>query len=118
MRKKASKTETLSNEPPPIKVTVEQEGQDVSERQFRKNFSIGRDDSCELQIMTLGISRRHAEVYFEKGRWWIKDLQSANGTFLNGEKIKKIPIGFSTKVELGTGDASLVFSVERFSAKR
>ncbi len=116
-RKKSRETQPLSNEPPPIKITVQQEGKDVSERQFRKKFTIGREDSCELQILSLGISRNHAEVYFERGRWWIKDLQSANGTFLNGEKINKIPIGRSTKVELGTGDASLVFSVEGFSAE-
>jgi pSer/pThr/pTyr-binding forkhead associated (FHA) protein len=116
-RKKGRETQPPGNEPPPIKVTVQQEGKDVSERQFRKKFTIGRDDSCELQILSLGISRNHAEIYFERGRWWIKDLQSANGTFLNGEKINKIPIGRSTKVELGTGDASLVFSVEGFSAE-
>ncbi len=117
MQKKAPETEPPGDEPSPIKVTVQQEGEDVSERQFRKRFSIGREDSCELQILSLGISRKHAEVYFEKGRWWIQDLHSANGTFLNGEKINKIPIGRSTKVELGSGDASLVFTVEGFSAE-
>jgi membrane-bound lytic murein transglycosylase D len=117
VRKKAPEIKPLSNEPPPIKVTVQQEGKDPSELQFRKSFFIGREDSCELQILSLGISRKHAEVFFEKGRWWIKDLQSANGTFLNGEKIDKMPIGRSTKVDLGTGDASLTFTVEGFSAE-
>ena len=117
VRKKAKDVETHTNEPPPVTVTVQQEGKDPSELQFRKSFVIGREDSCELQILSLGISRKHAEVFFEKGRWWIKDLQSANGTFLNGEKIDKIPLGRSTKVELGTGDASLVFTVEGFSAE-
>lgn len=115
--KKNPETQPPGNELPPIKVTVQQEGKDVTEREFRKKFIIGRDDSCELQILSLGISRNHAEVYFEKGRWWIKDLRSANGTFLNGERIGKIPLGRSTKVELGTGDAALVFSVEGFSAE-
>jgi membrane-bound lytic murein transglycosylase D len=116
-RKKAVEKESISNEPPLIKVTVQQEGRNPNELQFRKSFFIGREDSCELQILSLGISRKHAEVYFEKGRWWIKDLHSANGTFLNGEKITKIPIGRSTKVDLGTGDASLIFNVEGFSAE-
>jgi peptidoglycan lytic transglycosylase D len=117
VRKKAPGVESPSTEPPPVKVTVQQEGKDPSELQFRKSFVIGREDSCELQILSLGISRKHAEVYFEKGRWWIKDLQSANGTYLNGEKIDKIPLGRSTKVELGTGDASVIFTVEGFSAE-
>lgn len=114
---KVPESQNTGTEPPPIKVIVQQEGKDVSERQFRKKFTIGRDDSCELQILSLGISRKHAEVYFEKGRWWIKDLQSANGTFLNGEKIETIPLGRHTKFELGTGDAALIFSIEGFSAE-
>jgi membrane-bound lytic murein transglycosylase D len=117
MQKKVPATEPSGNEPPPIIVTVQQEGKDPSELQFRKKFIIGREDSCELQILSLGISRRHAEVYFERGRWWIRDLESANGTFLNGEKITELPIGHSTKVVLGTGDASLIFTVEGFSAE-
>jgi len=116
MMPKVQESKPFSNEPPPIKVTAQQEGQNPIELQFRKKFTVGREDSCELQILSLGISRKHAEVYFEKGRWWIKDLNSANGTFLNGEKINKIPIGSSTKVELGNGDASLLFTVEGFSA--
>ncbi|MDZ7264184.1 MAG: FHA domain-containing protein, partial [candidate division KSB1 bacterium] len=117
MRKKASKTEHNDHELPLIKITVQQEGKSISERQFRKRFVIGREDSCELQILSLGISRRHAEVFFERGRWWLRDLHSANGTFLNGERIDKIPIGRFTKVELGTGDAAVIFTVEGFSAE-
>jgi pSer/pThr/pTyr-binding forkhead associated (FHA) protein len=35
----------------------------------------------------LGVSRRHAEVFPDKGHIVIQDLQSANGTFLNGEQL-------------------------------
>ncbi len=117
MPKKVPKTEMPGAESPLIKVTVQQEGKAVSDQQFRKRFVIGRDDSCEVQILSLGISRKHAEVYFERGRWWIRDLHSANGTFLNGERIDKIPIGRATKVELGAGDATVLFTVEGFSAE-
>jgi membrane-bound lytic murein transglycosylase D len=116
MQKKNPPTEPSGSQPPPVIVTLQQEGKDPSELQFRKKFGIGREDSCELQILSPGISRRHAEVYYEKGRWWIRDLQSANGTFLNGQKITEIPIGQSTKVVLGTGDASLLLSTAEISA--
>lgn len=101
---------------PLISVTVQQEGEELREKQFRKKFTIGREDDCELQIVSLGISRRHAEVYFEKGRWWIGDLNSANGTYLNGEKIDKVPLGNSTKVVLGAANAALFFKVEGFTS--
>lgn len=113
--KKVPPKEASPTEPPVIKLSVLQEGKEPSEYEFRKSFFIGREDSCEVQILSLGVSRKHAEVFFEKGRWWIKDLQSANGTFLNGEKIDKVPLGRSTRLEVGTGDASLVFTIEGFS---
>ena len=58
---------------PPIKVTVHEAEKKKVEYEFKKFFTIGRDDSCEVQILSMGISRKHAEVYFEKGRWWIRE---------------------------------------------
>ncbi len=101
---------------PPITVTVQEAERKSITYTFKKFFAIGREDSCEVQVMTMGVSRRHAEVYFEKGRWWIKDLNSANGIYVNGEKIKKSPLGKSTRVELGAEDAILIFSVAGFSS--
>jgi len=104
-------------EPPAIRVTVEQQGQDSRELQFRKGFLVGREDRCEVQILSPGVSRRHAQVSFEQGRWWIEDLQSANGTFFQGQRISKIPLGAAVKVVLGVaGDVSLLFRLEQPSA--
>ncbi len=109
-------SEKESTTPPPVHVTIHEEGQEDRELTFRKTFIIGRDDSCEIQLFAIGISRRHSEVFFDKGRWWIKDLNSANGTYVNGERIEKIPLGTSTRIQLGSGDAVLQFSVEGFSS--
>jgi hypothetical protein len=117
MQKNKPASEPSGGELPPLLVTVEQEGQEPGERQFRKKFVIGREESCELQILSPGISRRHAEVWFEKGRWWIQDLQSANGTFLEGEKIEKVPVGTATRIVLGNGDATLLLRAETPSAE-
>ena len=108
------KTSSVSD-PPPITVSVQETDKKKATYTFKKYFAIGRDDFCEIQIMSMGVSRKHAEVLFEKGRWWIKDLKSANGTYANGVKINKLSLGKSTKVELGAGDAILVFSVAGFS---
>ncbi len=110
------KTSSVSD-PPPITVSVQETDKKKATYTFKKYFAIGRDDFCEIQIMSMGVSRKHAEVLFEKGRWWIKDLKSANGTYANGVKINKLSLGKSTKVELGAGDAILVFSVAGFSSE-
>ncbi len=116
MDPKHSSSGEIPSEPPPVKVTIKEEGSAQREFQFRKSFIIGREDSCEVQVQAMGVSRQHAEVYYEKGRWWIKDLKSANGTYINGEKIEKIPLGSSTRVDLGTNNAEIFFSVEGFSS--
>jgi signal transduction histidine kinase len=48
---------------------------------------IGRS-SESLPLTDLTISRRHAELTPDDGRWYINDLESANGTFVNGKRVK------------------------------
>lgn len=54
---------------------------------FSKSFVVGRDDSCELQIVDPQVSRRHVAFEFANGHWHIRDLGSTNGTVVNGKPI-------------------------------
>ncbi len=50
---------------------------------------IGRNEFLkEILSEYKTISRKHLKIYFEEGSWFIEDLNSTNGTFLNGEPIK------------------------------
>lgn len=57
---------------------------------------IGRSSEA-LPITDRSVSRRHAELTPDDGKWYLRDLESANGTFLNGEKI-------AGRIELSPGD--------------
>ncbi len=47
------------------------------------------------------VSRRHVEVVFENGSWLIRDLNSANGIFVNGEKVQSVPLLTGVQIRLG-----------------
>lgn len=72
-------------------------------------FKIGRTNNNE---MTIGddksVSREHCEIFRDesKGRYVLKDLESRNGTFLNGSKVS------NTEVELKNGDRIMVGAAE------
>jgi pSer/pThr/pTyr-binding forkhead associated (FHA) protein len=56
----------------------------------RKNvFLIGRGSKCDYVIEHRSVSREHAVVTRERSGWFIEDLNSANGTWLNGDQISK-----------------------------
>ena len=48
---------------------------------------IGRDPTCSLCLDDITISGQHARVYFEMKQWWLQDLASTNGTYLNDELV-------------------------------
>ena len=72
-------------------------------------FKIGRTNNNE---MTIGddksVSREHCEIFRDesRGRYVLKDLESRNGTFLNGSKVS------NTEVELKNGDRIMVGAAE------
>ncbi|HEX6161277.1 MAG TPA: FHA domain-containing protein, partial [Thermoanaerobaculia bacterium] len=50
---------------------------------------IGRDQMVELQIMDSSLSRHHADIIGRDGRFFVHDLNSANGTYVNGERVRE-----------------------------
>src|SRR6266481_5690881 len=49
--------------------------------------TVGRHDECQIRIKSSQVSRKHCELFEKKGLLLIKDLGSANGTFVNGKKV-------------------------------
>jgi len=50
--------------------------------------SVGRHDDCSVRIKSSQVSRKHCELFEKKGMLLVKDLGSANGTFVNGKKVE------------------------------
>jgi ABC-type multidrug transport system ATPase subunit len=72
-------------------ITLEQITSAISRRvSLGTRYKIGRDDSCDLTLSDLMVSKYHAEiVMLAGGSYEIVDLSSANGTFVNGIAAKR-----------------------------
>jgi pSer/pThr/pTyr-binding forkhead associated (FHA) protein len=53
----------------------------------RSRLVVGREPKCEIQIDNLGISREHCAFSQRGEAYLIQDLNSSNGTYVNGKKI-------------------------------
>lgn len=71
--------------------------------------TIGRSDKCDIVINSKQVSRRHARFFLtSNGKWFVEDLGSSNGTFVNGERVTSCQISRADVIEIGL--ASLSFS--------
>ena len=72
-------------------------------RRFRlaRTFHIGREQDCEVRIDDGRVSRKHAVVSFEEGHWLLRDRQSGNGIYVNGQRVESVAIDASVTVRLG-----------------
>ncbi len=68
----------------------------------RGTAMIGRAHDAEVRIIDDGVSRHHARLRYDTGGLWVSDLDSRNGTFVNGEKITTpTPLKNGDKVQIG-----------------
>ena len=75
-------------------------------------FIIGRDSKCHLRPASQTISKRHCELLTRDDRWFVRDLSSTNGTFVNedqvtgehelrdGDLLKVGPLDFGVRIEV------------------
>src|SRR5215203_4763637 len=48
---------------------------------------IGRQEQCDVRLRSDQVSRQHARLRFDGTRWWLHDLSSRWGTFINGVRL-------------------------------
>ncbi|WP_157249884.1 FHA domain-containing protein [Nonomuraea typhae] len=63
---------------------------------------VGREG--DIAIADARVSRHHAEVLFESGRWILRDLGSRNGTYLGADRVSTIHLTTPCTVRLGGAD--------------
>jgi len=77
------------------------------------NFSsgkirIGRDSECDLPLDHLMVSRIHCEIDFSSDEIRIKDLNSTNGIYVNGEKVSSAKLRLGDRLTIGENGPELM----------
>lgn len=79
-------------------------------------MAVGRSPDCELHFSHDRLSRRHAELKIIDGALVVKDLDSSNGTFKNGEKIKQATLQNGDTLSFDKLDFAVVAPVAQSGA--
>lgn len=64
--------------------------------------TLGRDVNNSIIVEDQFVSTEHAVVTFRGRAWYVEDLDSTNGTFVNGSRVHGVvPLGFGDQVQVG-----------------
>ena len=68
-----------------------------------QGVKIGRDPGqCQLALQDPNVSSLHAFIACRKGQWVLQDMNSTNGTFVNGAKISTVGLKNGDRIKFGT----------------
>jgi len=87
---------------PPATIFVFMDNHEIRRRPFTPpEMIIGRDPRVDIFIDNLGVSGRHARLWWDRGRFMLADLGSSNGTMVNGHRIQSCPIREDDEIRIG-----------------
>src|SRR5438874_9629533 len=70
--------------------------------------TVGRGASCNIKIADAGISSKHAKIWCEDGAFFLMDLGSTNGTFLNDREMDREQLSDGDTITFGETKARFV----------
>lgn len=73
-------------------------------------IAIGRSQNSDYPVTDDTVSARHARLRYHHNQWWIEDLKSTNGTFLNDERVS-VPTVVVSGDELRCGQVIMLITI-------
>jgi len=85
-----------------VKLTVARGSSKGKTLQLKSSETVvGRASGCDVRIPSAAVSRRHCRLRLVDGYLVVEDLDSANGTYLNGTEVKKQGVRPGDQLEIG-----------------
>lgn len=71
---------------------------------IREESIVGRSKKCDIYISDPFLSKQHARIFLFEGQYFVEDLSSTNGTFVNSKRVMKKPVRIKDgdKITFGT----------------
>ena len=83
---------------------------------WQTEIVIGRGPQCHVSIKDDALSASHAQLSFHHAQWWLEDLGSRNGTFLNNDQITTPTVVISDD-QFKCGNTILTLRIEKFDTQ-
>jgi hypothetical protein len=91
-----------ARQPTPLMLATELDSPPLKRHYSTPEVILGREPSCAFPINDQTVSSHHARLSFHQSQWWLEDLASTNGTFLNGEAVTTpVVITHGDELQLG-----------------
>jgi len=95
-----------SSQIPAIILVLQSDGEETLLRFDKPEILVGRDIACACQLDDRTVSAQHARLAYHHRQWWVEDLSSKNGTFLNQEPVTG-PLVLASGDQLRFGQVTL-----------
>jgi adenylate cyclase len=77
----------------------------------REIVRIGRRVSCDISLQSPNVSGLHAELSFCEGYWRLRDLNSTNGTKVNGTRVQQKILRPGDQISIGKRNFTIVYEM-------
>ena len=80
---------------------------------LKPTLVVGRRESCDIVLRFPNVSGTHCELSIADGRWTVKDLNSSNGTKVNGTRISEGQLDPGDRVSIGRHEYEVCYDPSR-----